>query len=164
MKSADPLAHYQAHLRDRKATSYLLWLGFIFGFAGLHRLYNGKIASGILWFITFGMFGLGQFIDLILIPEMAEQRARRVYGRDLSGYQTVPAVVVEPPEPLMIQLLKLAQANHGRLTVTQGVIATGKDFQTIEQQLRVMVRSGYVDVTNDPDSGVVIYEFRELQR
>ncbi|MEO1401068.1 MAG: TM2 domain-containing protein [Cyanobacteria bacterium J06635_1] len=165
MKSADPLVRYQNHLRDRKTTSYLLWLGCLFGVFGLHRFYNGKIGSGLFWLCTFGVFGLGQFIDLLLIPEMAEIRTRRIFGKwDMFNYQTVPTVVEKPRESLMMQLLKLAQANGGRITVTQSVIATGEDFQTVEKQLQEMVKLGYVDTANDPHSGVVFYEFRELMQ
>ncbi len=43
-------------------------IGFFPGvLAGLHRLYVGKIGTGILWFFTFGLFGIGTTIDLILI-------------------------------------------------------------------------------------------------
>ncbi|MEM9162959.1 MAG: hypothetical protein AAGC54_07810, partial [Cyanobacteria bacterium P01_F01_bin.4] len=59
---------------------------------------------------------------------------------------------------------KLAQSNGGRITVTQSVIATGEDFQTVEKQLQDMVKLGYVDTANDPNSGVVFYEFRELMQ
>ena len=41
-------------------------LGF-FGFAGLHKIYVGKIGSGILYFITFGGFFSATIIDLSAI-------------------------------------------------------------------------------------------------
>src|SRR5688572_16731318 len=50
-----------------KAVGYLLW---IFGFTGSHRFYFGKPISGTIWFFTFGLFLVGWFIDLFLIPGM----------------------------------------------------------------------------------------------
>lgn len=49
---------------------YILW---IFGFMGSHRFYYGKTVSGIIWFCTLGLLGIGWLIDLVLIPRMAEQ-------------------------------------------------------------------------------------------
>lgn len=42
-------------------------LCFFFGVFGVHRFYEGKIGSGILYACTFGLFGIGYFIDLILL-------------------------------------------------------------------------------------------------
>ena len=43
--------------------AYVLWLATFLGFAGLHRLYCGRIFSGVLWFFTWGLFGLGTLFD-----------------------------------------------------------------------------------------------------
>jgi TM2 domain-containing membrane protein YozV len=46
---------------------YLLW---IFGFMGAHRFYYGRPVSGTIWFLTFGLLGIGWLIDLILMPSL----------------------------------------------------------------------------------------------
>jgi TM2 domain-containing membrane protein YozV len=53
-----------------KTIGYLLW---IFGFTGAHRFYYGKPISGTIYFFTFGLLGIGWFIDLFLIPGMDRQ-------------------------------------------------------------------------------------------
>lgn len=46
---------------------YFLW---IFGFLGAHRFYYGRQISGTIYFFTLGLFFIGWFIDLFLIPSM----------------------------------------------------------------------------------------------
>ena len=53
---------------------YLLW---IFGFIGAHRFYYGKQITGVIWFFTLGLFFIGWFIDLFLIPSMDREAERR---------------------------------------------------------------------------------------
>ena len=49
------------------AIGYALW---IFGFTGAHRFYYGRPISGLIWFLTLGLLGVGWLIDLFLIPGM----------------------------------------------------------------------------------------------
>ncbi len=51
---------------DRNIVIILCLLGFV-GFAGLHRMYVGRIKSGILWFLTGGLFSIGTFYDIYKI-------------------------------------------------------------------------------------------------
>ncbi|MGN1339973.1 MAG: NINE protein [Oscillospiraceae bacterium] len=44
-----------------------LLLCFFFGYLGIHRFYEGKIGTGILWMCTAGLFGVGTFIDFIIL-------------------------------------------------------------------------------------------------
>jgi TM2 domain-containing membrane protein YozV len=148
---------------ERLTTSYVLWaLGFM-GLCGLHRLYNGKTTTGLIWLFTLGLGGLGQFIDIFLLPGIVKDYEQKL----LAGQPHQPLI---PPaqspkltrEQLMVKLAQTAQTLGGKLSVTQGVIAIGVDFAEVEAALKQMVKSGYVSVDNDPVTGVVTYYFHEL--
>lgn len=53
---------------------YILWL---FGFFGAHRFYYGKKITGVIYFLTFGLFLIGWIIDFFKIPEMEREATRR---------------------------------------------------------------------------------------
>lgn len=44
-----------------------LALCFFLGVFGAHKFYEGKIGMGILYLLTFGLFGIGVFIDFIVL-------------------------------------------------------------------------------------------------
>jgi TM2 domain-containing membrane protein YozV len=52
------------------AVGYILW---VFGFVGSHRFYYGKTKTGILYFFTLGLLGIGWIVDLFLIPSMDKE-------------------------------------------------------------------------------------------
>jgi len=56
------------------SVGYILW---IFGFTGSHRFYYGRPFSGTLYFLTFGLLGIGWVIDLFLIPSLDRQADMR---------------------------------------------------------------------------------------
>lgn len=47
------------------------WVAFLLclflGFLGAHKFYEEKIGKGILYLLTFGLFGIGWFIDCIAL-------------------------------------------------------------------------------------------------
>lgn len=47
------------------------WVAFLLclflGFFGIHKFYEGKIGMGILYIFTFGLFGIGWIVDLIIL-------------------------------------------------------------------------------------------------
>ena len=65
-----------------KTIGYLLW---IFGFLGAHRFYFGEQISGVIWFFTLGLLGVGWLIDLFLIPGM-ERDAAKKYASGKADY------------------------------------------------------------------------------
>ena len=50
-----------------KRYSTTLVLAALFGWAGIHRFYVGKVTTGLIWLFSFGIFGLGWALDVLLI-------------------------------------------------------------------------------------------------
>lgn len=162
----------QQKAETKVPSAYFLWLFCLLQVHGLHRIYNGKIASGLLWLCTFGLFGVGQLIDLVLIPNMVDEhnaKLRAKLGMSDVGvpmYDPVIAASVFNPkfsrQQLIVKLIQAAANRGGKLSVTQAVMDTGASFAEVEATLREMLKSEYVAIENHPDSGVVIYHFVEL--
>ncbi|BAZ16091.1 TM2 domain-containing protein [Calothrix sp. NIES-4071] len=156
--------------KDRLVMSYIFAAGLLFGFGGLHRLYNGKIGSGILWLITGGLFGVGQVVDLFMMPDMVAEREMQLrlkaglspLGVPMDQSVVASQVYRSPQEQLTMKLIDAAEKNAGKLTVTQAVKATGLGFAEIEAALKEMLKSGYVRIGNDHDTGAVTYYFHEI--
>ena len=69
---------------------------------------------------------------------------------------------LDEKEDLRQALLQAALIHKGRLSVTQGVMETGKSFDDVEGALKRMVQSGYVFTRNQPETGIIEYVFKEL--
>lgn len=172
------IAHEYSEQRS-KSVAYVLWFLIVVGIGGGQRFYTGKHISGLIYLVTGGFFGFGQLLDLILIPRMVDDfnvKQRLLYG-NLAANQAV--VNIKNPTPhelpgvtnstnkvntLVPQLLKLAQHKNGIITVTDGVISTGKTFKEVEQALTSIYKAGYASVENHPVSGVVIYRISQLEK
>lgn len=68
MSHGAPTYQRSQDLSHNMVVGYLFW---ILGFTGAHRFFYGKNLTGILWFCTGGLLGIGWIIDLFLIPSMA---------------------------------------------------------------------------------------------
>ena len=52
---------------SQKSKTTDLLLCIFLGTLGVHRFYEGKIGTGILWLCTLGLFGIGWIVDIVLI-------------------------------------------------------------------------------------------------
>ena len=172
-----------------KSTGMALVLWLCFGGLGIHRFYLKRPHAKTMLILTlvglaFSAVIIGipilfaiaiwVLIDLFFIAKwVAEYNSGGTPGATavVLAQQPQPAVVLaqqpqpavaEEPKDLQTLLLHEAEKRDGRLTVTHGVMATGKTFKEVEACLGEMVSSGYVDVDNEPESGVVVYVFAEM--
>jgi TM2 domain-containing membrane protein YozV len=74
------------HSERSIGTAYCFWLCAFVGICGLHRFYAGKWITGLLWLLTVGLFGVGQLIDIILIPRMIERANDDTVVRQIRQY------------------------------------------------------------------------------
>jgi TM2 domain-containing membrane protein YozV len=160
-------------VKAKTETAYLLWALCLFGICGLHRFYAGQIVWGIVYLCTFGLLGIGQLIDLVLVPGMVKARNDQLRRKYLAEWgedglvmpvpidrNLVAAQVSAPPQAdPMLLLLKAAHANGGKLSKAQVALHTGLSPERVEALIQTALHSGYADVTNDPESGAVRYVF-----
>lgn len=160
----------------RTGVAYLLWCTYFLGLAGVHRLYAGKYFTGIVWLFTFGFFGIGQVVDLVLIPEMVEEKNfkyKLLHSNHNHNLAITPELVVDiadeiPPtfqEPKPREdktdiqiILQLANDNNGKISLVDCVIATGKSASELRQALEYLCLEGWLEVDNHQDTGSFVYK------
>jgi TM2 domain-containing membrane protein YozV len=157
-------------------TAYILWFLCALGICGGQRFYSGKIASGLLYLFTVGLFGFGQLLDLLLIPDMVEKRniyLRGLYAKNLDLSNPQPAItlnlgeILQPQPPLeppaavspMHKLLRIAHEQGGMLSPAQVALFTELDPEAVHNLLQEAQKYGYAEVCNDPQTGAVRYRF-----
>jgi len=150
-----------------KTVAYLLWCACFLGVCGLQRIYNGKYGTGFLWLFTFGLAGVGQLVDLFLIPGMTDDANNRALIESAgvaalaagggAGVRRLPRTT----EEFQVALVQAASAHGGRLTVAEAVASTGRGFKEVDRQLREMAMAGYIEADSD-ENGQVYYSFPGL--
>ena len=138
--------------------AYLLWGLWLLGFAGIHRFYLGKPISGLIWFFTWGLFGIGQIFDLLLIPEMVEKKnfSYRARLADVQYPQLPSDVTANPPQSDIHLILKLL-SERPEATLADCVLATGKNTSKVQALLEQMQRDELIEVGNRKSDGAIVY-------
>ena len=143
--------------------AYILWAFGFMGFCGIHRFYSGKITSGLVYFFTLGFFGVGQFVDLFLIPGMTRERnLRLLYEATVEARNNSPRVTLVEPEidvdPMLV-LLKAAASHNNVLSIGQAMLATELPIEEVEGLLNKALKQGLAHIDNDEQTGAVRYYF-----
>jgi len=156
-------------------TAYLLWFATFFGFAGLHRFYLGKFGSGILYLITWGLFGFGTIYDAITMPDQVREarlksRMRRALDDRLdeledlgkSGRRSFGGSGRQPesesPEHV---ILRVAKGNHGIANPAQVALEGKISTDDAREQLDKLVDKGIGEV-RVRKSGSLAYVFPDF--
>lgn len=159
-----PLGRPPGLLGDERrslALSYALWCLSLVGFCGIQRVYNRKPLSGLLWLFTFGLCGIGQLLDLLLIPGMVEA-ANRTLPAGSAGARTSPADGFGATrQPLDRQLLRLArQMGERGFTINDALIDLDLppdcDTLALQREIDKLMGLHLLDVGND-ERGRVVY-------
>lgn len=154
--------------------SYLLAaLGLVTPVAGIHRFYLGRPASGVLYLLTWGFFGVGTIIDLFLIPGMVEdENVRRLppgrvaYAAALGAGPT--PLALPPPEAAKNkltpeqQILHVAGEHDGTVTVAMVAMKTGMSLRQATKELERLRKQEFctLDVSA---AGAKLYVFEGLR-
>lgn len=92
---------------SRRSRMVALLLAIFLGIFGAHRFYVGRIASGILYLFTEGLFGIGVIVDVILIATGAFYDDR---GLPLLNWDETPRpIITTQPHPSPHQRSQPAQ-------------------------------------------------------
>ena len=153
-----------------KGIAYMLWAGCLMGACGLHRLYAGKIGTGLLYLFTFGLFGVGQLVDVFLIPGMVEDANNRLalQGVDPARIGRGGAVgllsgkrIPRTTEEFQVALVQAAEKHGGQLTTAEAVSETGRGFKDVKHHLNQMALHGFIELDSD-ENGNEFYRFPGL--
>lgn len=156
-------------------TAYLLWLASFFGVSGLHRLYMGKIGTGILFLMTMGLGGLGTIYDGITMPDQIREarlkaRMRRALDNRLDEMDELeytgprrtrgdrPASGSQSPEHVILQV---AKNNHGIANPAQVALEGNLSTDEAREHLDQLVNKGIGEV-RVRKSGTLAYVFPDF--
>ena len=135
--------------------TYLFWAMGLFGLNGIHRFYCRKPVSGGIWLMSLGLVGIGQMVDLFLIPGMVEEANRPLLQLGLATADSVALPSLER------QLLRLARASgRNGFSLNDALIElelpAGAGSAAVRSEIERLLLEHLLDVGND-ERGRVVY-------
>ena len=135
--------------------TYLLWAMGLFGLNGVHRLYCRKPFSGGLWLLSLGLLGIGQMVDLFLIPAMVEEANRALPAQPSAAPDGAPLPSLER------QLLRLARSSSPTgFSLNDALIdlelPPGAGSAEVRTEIDRLLAEHLLDVGND-ERGRIVY-------
>ena len=162
-------------MRKDSGTAYLLWLLGLCGICGLHRFYLGQPIPGILYLLTFGICGVGQLIDLFLIP--GEVRTANLHSAN--GPMNSQNIVVnigdnqqkssnqekikaasprQNSKSLSHQILmECSGPNPEGISLAQIIIATGEPLDSVKKVVENLAEQNLLSQKISED-GIILYK------
>ena len=156
----------------RSWIAYLLWFLCVLGVCGAHRFYVGEIGWGVVYLLTFGFCGIGQFIDLFTIPGMVRRRnlVDRALSEDLKNDAIRNATMVisginaanrtnanqsskNDAEKIILDLLE----DGKRLSVGRITAMTDLPYSEVKKELKTLVMNGVLKKATNKDGTLEYY-------
>jgi TM2 domain-containing membrane protein YozV len=152
-----------------KSISYIFWIAGCVGCCGLQRIYLGRYFTGLLYLATGGCLGIGQLLDLILIPGMVDEENLKYlalqggvgYGSTLpSQNQVVMVERTQRPartESMEVSVLRICR-DRGEATLSDCVIDTGAEIKEVKAVIRNLIHEDLLQIHNRDSDGSVVYK------
>ena len=166
--------------------AYLLAACSVFGCAGLQRFYLNRPVTGVLYFMTWGFFGLGTLYDLIRMRKLVRSANAELFGRHgdvhvhihgggnageirQAAMESVALLDTGTATPSPEQraasrehgILRCARAHGGTITTALVALEVKIPLREAQKELHRMREAGFcsLDVSED---GAEIFTFQGL--
>jgi|GEM_PF-2752005 len=122
--------------KKNKETAYILWACGLVGLMGLHRFYLGKIGTGLLWFFTLGLFGVGWIVDCFTLGNQVE--LTNLKRQALLEKNQTPQIInnYHQPTPLYTQPQQPTQEVKASAPPEPKAPSKAREIETLTNRLR----------------------------
>ena len=150
--------------------AYLPWCLSGFGALGLHRFYLNKIGSGVLYFLTGGLFMVGSIYDFFTLPLQVrdanlEAKYRRALEQGDSGAARSQRLSgpsrSSSKDSIERVILKSAKGNQGVATPAEVALEAEITLDDAKKQLEQLISKGFAEVRVSR-TGKLVYVFPDF--